>query len=768
MRRSTIPGLVAAGAPTRRPHFFCLDNVLLYGKIYNMAEQLKIGVEINRFKRVSWLLVAVLLISPLVIFAAPSPLQIAGDIDIASTTTAPIQIAKSPNDPRFYEQTNLNQIRIPSAWDVSTGDSNLVIALIDTGVNQNHEELAGRLWTNTDEVPNNGLDDDRNGYTDDYIGYDFMANTADITDQNGHGTGVASIIAANTNNSKGMAGINWNSKIMVLKALNSGGGGDYDDVARAIRYAADNGAKIINMSFGTYFASSDLEDAVAYAIARNVTIVSAAGNNNQNQLLSPASYSSVISVGAVDSAGQRASFSNYGNNLDVVAPGVNILMANYVGTNAYVYGSGSSFATAHVTGLASLILSRNPSLSPTQVENILKTSAVGTGNFLEYGEGIVNAASALGSSQITDHITGRITTTSTHVVADNQTPIRVVIQVTNNDFPLANHQIRAYINGPITYNDVTVDKQEIYLGTTDNSGTISFVVRSAVAGKKVLIFSDTTAGVSLGELTLTFDPLSGIALYAGVKVAQSEIGVLAPGESATLWVDIKNTGNVPWLGADSLATGQMRLGTTRLQDRTSKFFDQSWVSVNRPATLGEAIVNPGETGRFTITLKAPESGVYKEYFAPVVEYVTWLSAPLISWDITVSKGGVDPVASHYNADILYRSGYLTMSPGQMGMLQIEFKNTGTAEWVDDYTSSWGAVKLGTVSPYDRTSPFQSGWLSGNRVMDVGSTIAPGGRVIFAFPIKAPVQPGLYVENFRLVSEYITWFAPAITWEIRVQ
>jgi len=727
-----------------------------------------IGGNIARLRWISGMtsLVVALSLAPLSGIAAPTNF-----LWPDRNGSAPLMIARTPNDPRFSEQTNLNQVKIPPAWDVTVGSSSQIVAIIDTGVNPDHEELLYRIWTNDDETPGNGKDDDNNGYVDDYRGYNFMNNTTDILDQNGHGTGIASIIAANTDNGRGMAGINWQTKIMVLKALNSAGGGEYTDVADALHYAADNGARVVNMSFGTYFDSTDLQAAVDYAISKGVTIVAAAGNNNQSQLLYPAGYSNVVAVGAVDGTGQRASFSNYGNALDVVAPGINVLMANYVGNNAYVYGSGTSFAAAHVSGLVSLLLARNSTLVPAQIESVVKGTATNMNNPLEYGSGIVNAASALGSSQATDRITGRITSSSTHALADGVAKIRVNVLVTNNDFPAGNHQIRVYANAPVIINETFVDQRDIYVGSTDMSGNLNFTLSSNISGQKLLIFSDTTAGVNLGDITLIFDPLTGVAAnYSAAKVAQSSAVTLAPGEQATLWVDVRNTGNVAWSGKGSLANGQMRLGTFRPQDRQSQFYANGWLSNNRAATLQQSLVQPGEVSRFEFVVTAPaQPSTYREYFNPVVEYVAWLADTNIYWDITVSNNGVDPDISHYNVEVIYKSANLIVSPGQTGMLQLEIRNIGGADWVDPTVATWGAVRLGTVQPYDRASLFHHpSWISPNRTMDTGFAVDTGDRLVASFIVKAPLQPGVYYESFRFVSEYLTWFGPVISWKITVQ
>jgi len=681
-----------------------------------------------------------------------------------------VVIQNSPNDPRFSQQTNLTQVNFPSAWDKTTGSSNLIIAVIDTGVNIDHEDLRYRIWVNQKETPNNGIDDDHNGYIDDYRGYNFITNNTDISDQNGHGTGIASIIAANTNNAVGMAGINWQSQIMVLKALNVSGGGEYSDVARALHYATDNGAKVVNMSFGTYFDSTELQEAIDYALDKGVTIVAAAGNNNQNQLLFPASYHRVISAGAVDEAGHRASFSNFGNGLDVMAPGLNVLMANYVGGNAYVYGSGTSFAAAHVTGLASLILSRNPSLSPAQVEDIIKSTATSNSNVLEYGNGVINAGSALGSAQASEHISAEISASAPRATADGRSSIAVYIKVLNNGVPISNHQVRAYVNGAVVINGETVDNRDIYIGTTNSSGRISFPVTSGVAGTKNFIFSDITAGVSLGDLTLNFDKLTGPPVYKVTWINQNRPASVNPNEQVSMWLELRNDGNTAWQGSESNSNGQLRLGTARPLDRSSQLYNQTWLSNNRVGTLQQAVVNPGEIGRFNFTITAPtQPSTYKEYFRPVIEYVSWLPDLGIYWEITVSPNGVNSQSTDYQAELIRQSTNLVLLPNQTSLVSLTVKNIGSATWAVPIQSDYGTVKLGTTDPYDRVSRiWSSGWLSQNRVTNTSFAISPGGQLDLLFTIKAPSQPGTYKESFRLVSEYITWFGPTITWQITVQ
>ena len=210
-----------------------------------------------------------------------------------------------PNDPSFNEQWYLSKINMPPAWDLYQGSSDILVAVLDTGVNYNHPDLRDKMWINSSETEND-IDDDGNGYIDDIHGYcttvpkDIM-HPYDPMDDKGHGTMVAGIIGASTNNSVGIAGIDWNCKILPVKVLESTGGGDTSSAIEGIYFAIDQGADIINMSFGAYNDSGGLSDAFSDAIwdayLAGVTLVAAAGNDNTG-LAYPAKYMPVISVGA--------------------------------------------------------------------------------------------------------------------------------------------------------------------------------------------------------------------------------------------------------------------------------------------------------------------------------------------------------------------------------------------------------------------------------------------------------------------------------------
>ncbi len=287
-----------------------------------------------------------------------------------------ISIAAVPNDPDFSQLWGMNNvgqtggtvdadIDAVEAWDVTTGDQPVVVAVIDSGVDYNHPDLADNIWTNPGEIPNNGVDDDNNGYIDDIHGYDFANNDNDPMDDNDHGTHVAGTIGAVANNGIGVAGVNWNVEIMAVKFISSLGFGTTEAAINAINYAVQNGASISNNSWGGGPYSQGLRDAIEAGIASDHIFVAAAGNNSSNNDSAPhypSNYDlpNVIAVAATDHNDNLASFSNWGaTTVDVAAPGVDVLST--VPGGGYATFSGTSMAAPHVTGVVSLMLGQNPS-----------------------------------------------------------------------------------------------------------------------------------------------------------------------------------------------------------------------------------------------------------------------------------------------------------------------------------------------------------------------------------------------------------------------
>lgn len=334
----------------------------------------------------------------------------------------------TPNDTYFNRQWGFNNngtfdaqsitdadVDLVESWGITTGNTNTIVCILDGGINLSHPEFSGRLWVNTLEIANNNIDDDSNGYIDDVNGWDWAYNDKDPSDDYGHGTNVAGILGANSNNNIGYAGVNWNCKLMVGKILDNTNSGFYSWWISGIYYAVSKGAKVINMSVGGSGFSQAMKDACDFAYNNNVTILACMMNTNNNTTYYPAGYSSTIAIGATTTNDYRAmpfpwsstSGSNYGLHIDVVAPGNFIYgLSHNSNTNYNSYWSGTSQATPLVAGIVSLMYGLKPNLTVASVRSILRNTAqdlVGkptedVPGFDQYmGYGRVNAMSALSS-----------------------------------------------------------------------------------------------------------------------------------------------------------------------------------------------------------------------------------------------------------------------------------------------------------------------------------------------------------------------------------
>jgi len=355
---------------------------------------------------------------PEVVYAEPNGIPIACDI---------------PNDANFSSQWHLHNtgqvvltnwyghnysgipdadIDAPEAWDIETGSPDVVIAIIDSGIDYTHPDLAPNIWNNTDEIPENSIDDDHNGYIDDIRGWDFYHNNSNVTDGNGHGTMCAGVAGAVGDNAIWGAGVAWNCKIMPVRIANQNWDTTTVYAANGIRYAADNGANICSMSFGWWSPPSIIMDAVNYAYDKGVFLCAAAGNSNNWQKLYPGAFENVTAVAMTNQNDSRCSpkdwggtwGSQYGNWVDIAAPG-NIIYTTMPTYHVifnddgmpqnFAWGCGTSFASPMVAGVAALLLSKDPSLTPDQVKALL-CGNVDPYNSTEYiGTGRLNAQKAL-------------------------------------------------------------------------------------------------------------------------------------------------------------------------------------------------------------------------------------------------------------------------------------------------------------------------------------------------------------------------------------
>jgi uncharacterized repeat protein (TIGR02543 family) len=316
--------------------------------------------------------------------------------------------AEAVPDDTYYKKYlyGMEKISAPEAWDTTTGSKDIVIGIIDTGIDYTHEDLAANMWVNEDEIPNNGIDDDNDGYIDDYYGWNFAYNTSDPMDDNYHGTHVASTAGAVGNNGTGVAGVSWNVSLMAIKVLDSDGSGYTSNIILGIEYAGQMGVYITNNSYSTTSYSQAEKDVINKYSDR--LFVAAAGNSGVNNNYTPdypASFDcdNIISVAASDADDKCADFSNYGlGTVDIFAPGDSILGA-YPG-NKYALLDGTSMASPHVAGAAALIKSVHPDYTTEQLkEAILEQSdkIPDLAPYVKYGARL-NVAKALESVEYSD------------------------------------------------------------------------------------------------------------------------------------------------------------------------------------------------------------------------------------------------------------------------------------------------------------------------------------------------------------------------------
>ncbi len=311
----------------------------------------------------------------------------------------------TPNDSLYSEQWYLNKIGMENAWALQQSNSNIVVAVIDNGITLNHPELQNVIWTNPNETEN-GLDDDGNGLVDDIHGWDFGDSDNNVSHDGTffHGTQVAGIIAAETDNNIGIASVAFGSTILPIKVTETSDPATVimSDAYQAIVYAANENADVINCSWGNYQYSHLGKEAVDYALSQGAVVIAAAGNDGSNDVFYPAKYNNVLSVGATQSDDIVWNASNRGYYLDVLAPGENILSLSGA-PNYYETASGTSLASPIVSGIAALVKAKFPELSPRQIEERIRVTAEnvysqnpGLENMLGFGR--VNAEEALSAT----------------------------------------------------------------------------------------------------------------------------------------------------------------------------------------------------------------------------------------------------------------------------------------------------------------------------------------------------------------------------------
>jgi subtilisin family serine protease len=409
----------------------------------------------------------------------------------------------TPDDANWNLQSELPEVALPSAWSTTTGSSAVKIAVVDTGVTAN-ADLAGAVTG----------------------GYDYVNNDGSPTDDEGHGTMVASLIAARGDNGKGIAGVCWKCTILPVKVLNSKGEGYDSAVAKGIIYAANNGAQIINLSLGGPSSSSVLSDAVAYAAYRNVLVVSAAGNEGTSKRSYPAAYPDVLAVGAVETGtGTRAYYSNFNSSadhwVDVAAPGT-VTTLDQSGNLAYDVDDsgkvvprvrGTSFSSPIVAGIGGLLKAQHPSWTGWSLQHAIEQSATADG-WTTHGE--VNASVALGQG-VADTTPPTITGTSPAQNAKVHGTITVTPTGVGDSTSGMSH-ISLYVNGVYKTYDRTTPFAVSY-NTAGLNGTVKLEVRAYDKAGNVKVYDRTViADNTAPTVKITKAPKSGSKVSGTVKV----------------------------------------------------------------------------------------------------------------------------------------------------------------------------------------------------------------------------------------------------------
>ncbi len=672
----------------------------------------------------------------------PDVSYIPNDYYVTSDNTYWRQGAWSSSYPDLW---GLQKIQAFEAWDLFTNaqadpGKNIVVAVIDTGVDFSHPDVGGNKWVNPDEVAGNGTDDDGNGYVDDINGWDFVNGDNDPYDGHGHGTHCSGTIAAVTNNSTGIAGIAPNAKIMAVKGLSDSGSGYISDLANCLIYAANNGADVLSNSWGGSGSSSTLENAVNYAYSQGCVVVAAAGNSNADASgYTPAGYANVITVAATDVNDVKASFSNYGSIVDISAPGVSVLSST---GGSYAAWSGTSMACPHVSGVAAVILSQDPTLTNAEVDQRIKDTADDIYSQNPSWTGRLGA--------------GRVNVYKAILAGGPQKHAPVLAPIGNksvNEGALLNFTVSATDEDgdPLIYSIVDLP------GGLEKSGNANFFVQSDTVyeGTKALqsgaIAKNQSASVTK---TANLSASGTISFYWKVSSAQNS-GILAFYIDNAKQAEI--SGEVNWQSKTfNLSAGSHTLKWTYSKNNTSPAgTDAGWIDNIVIASGSSESYNfengqmpsgftTGGHGRFYVTSGTAHQGTYAMMADPSVvdnqyEYVTKTVQTVANTQLSFWW----KVSSEYYYDFL--EFYID------GVLQAEI--SGETSWQKKtYTLSAGShtLKWQYWKDYSVTTGQDTGWVD-DILIDGGSQ-----EVINFEPVSGQANPLPRGASFDSATRRFSW------------
>ena len=638
--------------------------------------------------------------------------------------------ATTPNDPAYPQLWGLNNtgqsggtpdadIDAPEAWDIQTGNPNLVIGVIDSGVDYNHPDLVDNIWTNPGEIAGDGIDNDSNGYIDDVRGWDFAYNDNDPSDVDGHGTHVSGTIAGKGNNGVGVTGVAWNAKIMPLKFLDDTGSGYLSDAILALNYATAKGVKLTNNSWGGGSYSQALYDAINTAGQQGALFIAAAsndyGNNNDINPVYPASYDlpNIISVASTTRTDALSGFSNYGpTSVDLGAPGSDIY-STLPGGN-YGLLSGTSMASPHVTGGAALVWSQNPTWTAQQVKNQLlqTTDPISALSGRTVSGGRLNINNALGGA------TPPPPPPPPPPIANDNFANRIVlsglpVSTTGSNIGATEEPQEPSQNGPI--NSVW------WSWTAPSTGTVTFDTIGSNFDTWLSVFT----GSALPNLTLIDANDDG----GGNGTSLVSLNAIA-GTTYQIAVDGYST-----------ATGQIALNIVVPPPPNDNFANQIALTGATATTTG---TNSGATGEVG---EPAQNG-------PINSAWWYWTAPTTGlYNIDTRGSNFDTLLSVYNGSALGNLTLISANDDAGESLTSLVSLNATAETtyriaVDGYNSATGAIQLNIAPPPPANDNFA------NRIALTGATTNATGSNRGAIG-----EVGEPAQSWQINSAWWTWTAP---------
>ncbi len=653
---------------------------------------------------------------------------------------------QTPTDPYYSQyQWSLPQINLPTAWNTTTGSAAVIVAVVDTGVDSTHPDLAGKLTTGAN------------------AGYNFVANTTNTTDDQGHGTFVSSIVAANTNNGAGGAGVCWLCKIMPVKVLDNQGSGSTFGVSQGIDWAVSHGAKVINLSLGASSGTSALQISIDNAWNSGVVVVAASGNNagdadtSDDGVLYPAAYPNVIAVGSNDSNGSRSYFSNYGPELDVMAPGNNVFgaLCNCNGNpGTYGTGGGTSFASPHVAGVAALLIAAGIT-DKNQIVSRMESTAtdMGAAGFDNLdGWGRINAASAINPAASTPTNTP---VPPTATATRTNTPVPPTATRTNTPVPPTATATRTNTPVPPTATRTNTPVPP----TATNTATNTPVPPTATATRTNTPVPPTATNTATPTATATAIPPTDTSTATATSTAtpspaysvQWDTNAFPPtaaaGAAFRPAISLTNTGTLTWSATGPNAVrlayhwrnGACAGTTLAVWDGIHTSFAADVPAGGSVTNLAATVNTPGAPGTYCLSFDLIHEGV---------TWFSWKGAAMKSTTVTVSTGVYGVVWGANNTPA-------TMTAGAPAAVTLSFTNAGSLAWP---ASGANAVKL--------AYHWRNGGCPGTSVAvwdglhnTLAANVPAGGAVTgYAATVNAPAAAGTYCLSYDFIREGVTWFS----------